>query len=392
MRVGQVGLCLEEFAQYAGLVRDGVQLISGLDPGHEDVIHTRAGVLFSEAMRVVLDTNVWSWLADLDLGSTMAELEEATGINLVVPPSVLLEVLRTPNERAREQIVQVLTQRTRSHPPPEAYFESEELVAEVRRCRAGWLRARPMTDRLPPLLNFWTKGLWVQAKRNSAAVACRLASMEESLGFGQQLDRLVQTEKVNRRMFLEQGFSATGEWVTALHVDVGSADLDEHPTIREGWGGRPVEAWRVEASDLFWRELTVVPRRRHRTGEDSTFADWCLPWLDRYLMSNDRADWNRFWYYDVEMRNMPRNWLRTYVRLAQYGTKVGSGNPVDEQHSSYLVDADLLISADRRYCSVLESLAKFAPVPIASARLVRDKCHGLVEEIGRIVASSEKPT
>jgi hypothetical protein len=54
---------------------------------------------------------------------------------------------------------------------------------------------------------------------------------------------------------------------------------------------------------------------------------------------------------------------------------LGSSVPADEQHSSYLVDSDLFLSADSRYVSALITAREDAPFAMAEPRLVSGDQH-----------------
>lgn len=73
-------------------------------------------------MRVTLDTNIWSRLAERGEVDRFEELEDALGFQLVIPPSTLMEALRTRDPSLRDQIVQAITSRgrTRIHVSSEA--------------------------------------------------------------------------------------------------------------------------------------------------------------------------------------------------------------------------------------------------------------------------------
>lgn len=75
-------------------------------------------------------------------------------------------------------------------------------------------------------------------------------------------------------------------------------DGDFH-MAKDSWSGDRVEAWRVDTSVIFWRALAASPVGGGRTNQDDTFADWTSPWVDPGRVSADRADWNRFFYYDL---------------------------------------------------------------------------------------------
>lgn len=106
------------------------------------------------------------------------------------------------------------------------------------------------------------------------------------------------------------------------------------------------------------------------TREDSTFADWVGAYLNLRVPRSDLADFTRFWTDDVELERMPRNWLRWAMHLVQTTQKTGSGNPADEQHSVYLLDCDVFMSADARYIAALRMVRADAPFEFASPVLV----------------------
>jgi hypothetical protein len=139
---------------------------------------------------------------------------------------------------------------------------------------------------------------------------------------------------------------------------------------RSGWDGDPVEGWRVFTAAIFWQALARSYGTRKPAAIDKTYADWVLPWLNPSRLSAERADWNRFFYYEVQAEAMPRNWLRSTIHAAQYSRRVGHGNPIDEQHTAYLLDADLFLTGDTRLTDLLKAIIPFCPVEVAAPRLV----------------------
>ena len=119
-----------------------------------------------------------------------------------------------------------------------------------------------------------------------------------------------------------------------------------------------------------WRELVVIGGRAILTKEDATYADWVGAYVDLSRLRSNPEDFTRFWLHDINRDAVPRNWLRLDVNLVQSCFKITSGNPADEQHSSYGVDCDLFLSADARYVSVLEIVREDAPFSFAQPRLV----------------------
>ena len=155
--------------------------------------------------------------------------------------------------------------------------------------------------------------------------------------------------------------------LTALNV---TPSPDNPRSQLPGWSGEPVEAWRVSSRVKFWHQLAVVGGRAILTKEDATFSDWIGAYIDLSKLRSSPEDFTKFWLYDVDRDALPRNWLRWAVNLVQSGFKVTAGNPVDEQHSAYLLDCDIFLSADTRYVSILEIVREDSPFGLAELRLV----------------------
>jgi hypothetical protein len=88
---------------------------------------------------------------------------------------------------------------------------------------------------------------------------------------------------------------------------------------------------------------------------------------------------------------MRRNWIREAIQFAQLAWKVGSGNPRDAQHASFLFDTDLLVTADKRYHLTLDLVRRWTIVPFANvARIVvpdpRDR--SVVAEIENVLTAT----
>jgi hypothetical protein len=78
----------------------------------------------------------------------------------------------------------------------------------------------------------------------------------------------------------------------------------------------------------------------------------------------------RFWLYEIEVKNMPRFWLRWDFEILQSLRRLTDGPPCDAQLGMYLMDCDLFVSADRTLTQVLEKCRSCSLVRIASAFLV----------------------
>jgi hypothetical protein len=308
-------------------------------------------------MRFMLDNNVWTYIGERNLASDLEHFEERSPeLTHVVPPSVLLEAVRTPIADIRDRIVRAMTSRRRErvHPFPEARQEANELVAMVGQTRARWLREFAEPTSVSRLEAFWTRRLWQLAADDPSA----LATAERATDDGAS-EIISQVQQENRRVALENDFRLTDSepWTDLTGM---SRDL----TV--GWDGKRFESWRLESSLLWWHQLIVVPRRRR----PSTYADWTRPWLDLERVARDRGDWNRFWYSDTTAHDLPRIWMRSVLPWAQLQGKVGGGDPRDAQHAAYLFDIDVFVTADRRFARALELLRKWTPLPFADVEVI----------------------
>jgi hypothetical protein len=326
---------------------------------------------------VILDTMVWSYIGDRGEIDAFEELEESLDLTVVVPPSILLEALRTPVEDVRASVVDAMTRKrgVREHPLPEARLESDELVSEARRLRALWVRSFPMTSRLAPLEAFWTRRLWQNAARNPGEVARIAAATHDD----NVTEKIISIQRANKTAALDAGFHLSAEQPWADF----SGDAPAEVTV--GWEGDRIEAWRVESALLFWRELVHVRRHARRFGGDKTYTDWIEPWLDLDLATRDRSSWNRFWYYDVRAESMPRCWIRALMPWAQLETRVEESGPRDAQHAAYLFDADCFVTADRRYARALGLLRNWTPRQFATVALV-PASGSIVEAVAQAVS------
>lgn len=331
---------------------------------------------------VILDTSIWSRIYDQGARPQFEDLEQKAAWTLLVPPSTLLEALRTPKAEVRDGIATLIAAKRRMHPPTEAKVEAGELVSAIRRLRPNWCRRFPKTDRIPTLDNFWQRRVWQLARDNPAEAAKRLLASEARVDPAGSLQSALQSAKRNRKAVLEANYDMKGDNIRHLIADLEKAE----PGMRLGWDGEPVEPWRVETAALFWREIVTVPGTANISGQDTTIADWTLPWIRREAVKEDRESWNRLLYREVSPADMPRSWVRCHVRYAQYGLKVSHGNAVDEQHASYLPDAQIFLTGDSRYAAIINDTRASSPVPLAKAIVIPATDKDIVGAIDRALA------
>jgi hypothetical protein len=130
-----------------------------------------------------------------------------------------------------------------------------------------------------------------------------------------------------------------------------------------GWAGGQVEVWRLMSSGLWWSSLVEAPR--------AAYLDWLAPFLNLGDVANDEASFNSLWLYEVDVKEVPREWLRWAVMLLQSVREVTPGTPGDNQIATYAYDCDLLLTGDKAMVAILDRVRPHAPKPVAQARRLR---------------------
>jgi hypothetical protein len=82
------------------------------------------------------------------------------------------------------------------------------------------------------------------------------------------------------------------------------------------------------------------------------------------------ADWVEFWLHLVSDRALPRQWIRWGHNFAQRFRKVTPGSGGDNQLFTYLVEAYLVITADKAFLDILEECRPYAPCSLPFGSLV----------------------
>lgn len=310
-------------------------------------------------MRIILDTNLWSSIGDEAVARSFDVMMKSRSAQVVVPPSILLEVFSLPVAEPRDRIIHALAKGPRQRLSTEAMSECAEFVAEVKRLRPAWMRTIPLTGKIWNLDNFWTNKVWKEALSDSQA------HHEYQLRRQAERDVLVTSQRKQRQEILKT--NAQLRPLTALTATADPEAQGRHPA---GWAGEPVEAWRPANCILYWYQLSVIGGRAVLTREDTTFLDWVTPYVYLHALRSNEADFTHLWMYEIELSAVRRNWLRWAINIMQSDFRVTGGNPADEQHASYLLDCDLFLSADARFVSVLQAVREDAPFSFGEPRLV----------------------
>ncbi len=303
--------------------------------------------------RVLLDTNVWRYLIDLDAVETIYRAAKSADSVILACPAVLYEMLRLEDVPFRRQLVKAICRSRWVRMMPEAFEESEEFKAEIGRLRPQWLLHNSDLSVFNRLYHDWhgPRGVWLRARVDPTRASAVLRAVEGNL--------------------LDLGRSETRE----LRAQVGGITTFERvkldrwtstfPLKPPGWDGDPVEAWRAETM-RFYIDALLVPDSRN----SPTAREWLEPWINLASIRNDPPSFARFFLYETDASHLPRDWLRWAFRTLQATRKTSPGTPVDNQISSYLVDADLLVTADKVFVSIIQRVTAETVIPIAAPVLV----------------------
>jgi hypothetical protein len=294
---------------------------------------------------ILLDGNVWRYLADGDAGEQLARVASLHETRIKIAPSVLYEAMRTKDQKLRKRLVELMTRRCWTRAMPEAYCESMEFVSEVRRLRPEWLLTRTRRIQVRNVfLDDWKRvsgGFWDRARNDTDGESERIMELDQDT-----LQRALHHTEQFHASAVEAGWR-----FEKIDLNKITARLSR-PTA--GWKGDDIAAWRVPALTSFTYAISQ---------EDHAFIDWVAPMVDLTKARSSKHSWNRFWFYDIEAPRMQRFWLRWALEVLQGLRKLTNGAPCDAQLGTYLVECDRFASADKALVAMLQKCRESAPFP-----------------------------
>jgi hypothetical protein len=308
---------------------------------------------------IILDTNIWSRVAEADAGARLRAVAYQAGLSIVAVPSVLYELAEMPVAASRARALKLVTESWWKRLMPEAYLEGMELIDALRLHRPGWIVERPELREFKRLEYDWSRKNAPAKRRERTANKAgtwerfRFAPEKAHLQLGQlggaDLEVARSDAKRGRQEMHQQGISGPGRLNTVV-----SSFID--PPV--GWRGDPVAAWRAEA--LFAFTFYLLGRNA------GPYHDWISPFVDLAGVRRHRASWTEFWLYDVTEHELSRQWVRWAFRCLSRFRRVSPGTPGDVQLSAYLYDADFVASNDKLFVEFASQCAPYAPKPVAA--------------------------
>jgi hypothetical protein len=319
-------------------------------------------------MRLLLDTNVWSYFADHDAGADLARVARTAGAQIVVSPAIVDELRALPSAAVRKRALRLVARKDWARLMPESYAECAEVKAEIQRLRPEWLLPNPRLAEVNRLRYDWvrrTGGFWDRAGQDVAPL-----ETDESKRGDREL-RLAREESYNIRKRLSTLKAQAGE----THLQ-NVAGVPNNGT--PGWDGSPVPYWRVPSLHFFRSELLIFA---------SPVREWLDSEIDVAAMLTNLTSMNRLWLHEMNSKAVPRQWLRGAFEFLQAWHKVTDGTPNDSRLATHLMEVDRFITADRNFARFAERCSVEAPFPTAVAYRVPGSRAGVDETLSIVAAA-----
>lgn len=305
-------------------------------------------------MRFFLDTNIWSYIASEGAGSDLAKSARIAGNEIVISPAVVDEVQQMSDVEGRRRLIKLVTGKDWTRLMPEVFSECAEVKSEIIRLRPEWRITEPNMKEYNRLRYDWVrpkKGFWDRARRG-----VETSVTNESFRRDKE-ERLAEEESFVIRERLKEVKKPGGE--TYLQY-VGHTPNTGTP----GWSGKPVHYWRMPSLHMFKSELQVY---------ESAISEWLDSEINVRAMLTSPESMNRLWLHELDPALVPRQWLRGSFEFLQAWHKVTTGTPGDARLATHLVDADVIISADKNFVHFSERCREEAPFKIG--KTMRAQAH-----------------
>ncbi|WP_143876138.1 hypothetical protein [Nocardia fluminea] len=315
--------------------------------------------------RILVDTNVWRYLIDRDGVEAINRAARDGRGKMIACPAVLYEILRLEDVELRHSLVKAICRSRWVRLMPEVFEESSELRVEIARLRSRWLLSHPDMRTFRALDNDWRgpRGVWWRARVDPAEAAAVLREVEgnflvrsrdDAKGLRDQIGAITNFDKVT-----------LDRWTTTFPLNPG------------GWDGDPVETWRAETMRYYIEALL-----RPGSAQSSAAREWLEPWVDLAAMRRELPSFVRLFLYETEPARLPRSWLRWAIQVLQGTRTTSPGTPVDNQIASYLVEADIFVTADKAFAAIVQRVVDEGVIDIATPVLVSaDTCVSSLERL-----------
>lgn len=319
--------------------------------------------------RVLLDTNIWSYLADANEGDALLTTARRSSLEIVIAPAIADEARAISDDKARKRVLKLIGRPEWQRLMPEAYLECLELVDVIHQLRPHWIINEPNLKEYNHLRYGWIRkkgGFWDNVSKD-------LSPQETSETLRSDREHELAREEsrqVRQRTFARKSPQVEHTPLQAVHF------LPESP-IR-GWDGDSIEYWRYPSLQFFTKELAIY---------ESPYSEWIDCKVNVPLLRAELTSWNRLWLYEAPAVVLKRQWMRTAFEFLQAWRKATDGNPNDSLLAGHLVDVTHVVSADKNFINFAQRCYKEAPFQIAKPILAagsRDSVQDLLNIIAKI--------
>ncbi len=235
--------------------------------------------------RIILDTNLWS---DMGNDGTAEEFkQEMDNLNyaIMLPPSILLEILRSPNAEARRRRIEAMTTSRGIRLPSDAELCATDFIAAVKRLHPEWLQQFPDTGTWHMYHTYWTKRVWREADETPDVLRDYLMTdmpMEE---------QGVKVQRANRQSVIATNSST--QFSKALSALIPESEYAKHYVGL--FDGSRVEFWRMDNGDRYWINMARI-YVRHYGYIGQTERDWLGCYIDLRKATETKTEFRRLWF------------------------------------------------------------------------------------------------
>lgn len=317
------------------------------------------GVKKDSPKRILLDTNVWRYAVDEKLAGRLVAFARRGKIHIQIAPAVIYETLRQKKDvNKRDEIIAVMTNRNFVRLMTEAYSESVEILREIAKVCPEVFRKEPHFAKFERQRNDWThklNGFWSRCKSDVPSEAHFVSTLHDDFFKKAHEQTLFVRHEMNAQGIKEM--PPLGGIMASL----------QQGTV--GWNGKKVEAWRFESLNSI---------NYHLAQGEGAYYDWLSPFIQidhRFLRGRE---WISFWLHGAKKENLPRQWLRWAHSFSQRFRKVTSGSPGDNQLFAYLLETDVVITADKVFLDILEACRGDSPCTLPEGKRISANRQGVV--------------
>lgn len=307
-------------------------------------------------MKLLLDTNVWSYIADAQalpklLGARKRNME------FLVAPASVAEARGLSDAKLRRRLLTVMTHPAWKRLMAETYLESKEIKQALQAARPDWAIDGDQRD-FKKFRHYFLRskgGFWDAAKDDAT-----LPVTDESRR--EQAENALARQEVRdiRDQFKNGARTGATDHLQKNMVDVKTLLLET----------RSIEYWRVESAYVLQNELRVYT---------SPYRECLDCFLNVEVMLTDTAGFNQVWFNEVRPEQLKRQWLRSSMNYLQRWHKPTDGSPADSQLASHLIDADHFVTADKNFARCIEKIHAEAPFATAKPLKISAGAAGIEE-------------